>query len=165
MQIILSFSNLLDNFHSCGSMSCTCRWSQYETWSWSSVKQRYSMSVSAFAVAAIVWSKIIASLISIIVYITIIRRQQIMTYESPARWKGTCLKKIPSCVWLTVTGVFISREQLCLADEKVIWAAAWQNQQNDLCAQRRLRSAWAATQSDQSSQSAWRNFGSLATQP
>ena len=30
------------------------------------------------------------------------------------------------------------------------WAAAWQNQQNDMCAQRRLRSAWASTQSDQS---------------
>ena len=31
------------------------------------------------------------------------------------------------------------------------WAAAWQNQQNDLCAQRKLRSAWASAQSDQSS--------------
>ena len=30
------------------------------------------------------------------------------------------------------------------------WAATWQNQQNDLCTQRRLRSAWASTQSDQS---------------
>ena len=29
-----------------------------------------------------------------------------------------------------------------------IWAILWQNQQNDLCAQRRLRSAWASTQSD-----------------
>ena len=28
---------------------------------------------------------------------------------------------------------------------------SWQNQQNDLCAQQRLRSAWASTQSDQSS--------------
>ena len=32
-----------------------------------------------------------------------------------------------------------------------IWATAWQNQQNGLCAQRRLRSAWAYAQSDQSS--------------
>ena len=32
----------------------------------------------------------------------------------------------------------------------IIWAASWQNQQNDLCTQRRLRSAWASTQSDQS---------------
>ena len=30
-------------------------------------------------------------------------------------------------------------------------ATTWQNQQNDLCAQRRLRSAWASAQSDQSS--------------
>ena len=30
------------------------------------------------------------------------------------------------------------------------WATACQNQQNDLCAQRRLRSAWASAQSDQS---------------
>ena len=32
----------------------------------------------------------------------------------------------------------------------VIWTATWQNQQNE-CAQRRLRSAWASAQSDQSS--------------
>ena len=31
------------------------------------------------------------------------------------------------------------------------WAASWQNQQKRLCAQRRLRSAWASAQSDQSS--------------
>ena len=30
------------------------------------------------------------------------------------------------------------------------WAASWQNQQNGMCAQQRLRSAWASTQSDQS---------------
>ena len=30
-----------------------------------------------------------------------------------------------------------------------IWACTWQNQQNDLCTQRRLRSAWASAQSDQ----------------
>ena len=30
------------------------------------------------------------------------------------------------------------------------WAAAWQNQQNDMCVQRRLRTAWASAQSDQS---------------
>ena len=32
-----------------------------------------------------------------------------------------------------------------------------------VCAQRRLRSAWASAQSDQSSLSAWRKLGSLAT--
>ena len=31
-----------------------------------------------------------------------------------------------------------------------IWATSWQNQQNGMCAQRRLRSAWASPQSDQS---------------
>ena len=31
-----------------------------------------------------------------------------------------------------------------------IWAATWQNQQYNLCAQWRLRSAWASTKSDQS---------------
>ena len=32
---------------------------------------------------------------------------------------------------------------------KNYWAAAWQNQQTDICAYRRLRSAWASAQSDQ----------------
>ena len=41
-------------------------------------------------------------------------------------------------------------------------AASWQNQQNGICAQRRLRSSWASAQSDQSSLSAWRKLGSLA---
>ena len=31
-----------------------------------------------------------------------------------------------------------------------IWAASWQNQQNGMGAQRRLRSVWASAQSDQS---------------
>ena len=31
-----------------------------------------------------------------------------------------------------------------------IWAASWQNQQNGMCTQQRLRSAWASVQSDQS---------------
>ena len=31
-----------------------------------------------------------------------------------------------------------------------MWAASWQNQQNGMCAQRRLRSAWTSAQSDQS---------------
>ena len=37
------------------------------------------------------------------------------------------------------------------------------NQQNGMCTQRRLRSAWASAQSDQSSLSAWRKLWSLAT--
>ena len=51
----------------------------------------------------------------------------------------------------------------CALPDFLIWAATWQSQQNSLCAQRRLRSAWASTQSDaESSLSAWRKFGSLA---
>ena len=38
-------------------------------------------------------------------------------------------------------------------------AASWQNQQNGMCAQRRLRSAWVSA----SLLSAWRKLGSLAT--
>ena len=45
-----------------------------------------------------------------------------------------------------------------------MWAAPWQNQQNSMCTQQRLRSAWASTQSDQSLLSAWRKLGFLATQ-
>ena len=38
-----------------------------------------------------------------------------------------------------------------------------QNQQNGMCAQQRLGSAWASAESDQSSLSAWRKLRSLAT--
>ena len=43
------------------------------------------------------------------------------------------------------------------------WASARQNLQKGMGAQWRLRSAWASTRSDQSSLSAWRKLGSLAT--
>ena len=39
---------------------------------------------------------------------------------------------------------------LFIVPQLYIWATAWQHQQNDLCAQRRLRSALASAQSDQS---------------
>ena len=38
----------------------------------------------------------------------------------------------------------------CFTSCENIWAAAWQNKKNAMCAQRRLRSAWASAQSDQS---------------
>ena len=44
-----------------------------------------------------------------------------------------------------------------------IWAAVRPIRQNDLCAQRRLRSAWTSALSDQSSLSAWSNIRSSAT--
>ena len=42
------------------------------------------------------------------------------------------------------------------------WARAQQNKQNDLCTHQSLISALASTLSNQSSQFAWRKFGSLA---
>ena len=39
---------------------------------------------------------------------------------------------------------------MCSRRVKDIWAASLQNQQNGMCAQRRLRSAWASAQSDES---------------
>ena len=47
-------------------------------------------------------------------------------------------------------------------EDSFIWAAAQQNQQNDLCTQWILRSTWASAQSDQSLLLAWRSIGSLA---
>ena len=38
----------------------------------------------------------------------------------------------------------------CITKKTTKWAASWQNQQNGMCAQGRLRSAWASAQSDQS---------------
>ena len=46
---------------------------------------------------------------------------------------------------------------------KLIWTTTWQNKDNDMCAQRRLRSAWATAQSDHNLRCAWRNLVSLAT--
>ena len=69
-------------------------------------------------------------------------------------WRGSKVKVINSA-WVLVYRCTIWR--IC------IWATTWQNQQNGMCAQRTLRSAWASTQSDQSSLSAWRNLWSLAT--
>ena len=47
-------------------------------------------------------------------------------------------------------GLFRSFSKIAGLNVSCIWAASWQNQQNGMCAQRRLRSAWASAQSDQS---------------
>ena len=54
--------------------------------------------------------------------------------------------------WRSVTERIHSRQTWWYRrrQSKTIWAATWQNQQNYLCAQRRLRSAWASAQFDQS---------------
>ena len=73
-------------------------------------------------------------------------------------WKGWLVANIS--ISFSVGALKLS-SYLFLWIVKLIWSSAWQNQQNDLCAQRRLRSAWASAQSDQSSLSAWRNIGPL----
>ena len=71
-----------------------------------------------------------------------------------------------SCQWRESADISITRTWICqwshiihqVIDNFLIflfslllwnfkWAAAWQNQQNGMCAQRRLRSAWASAQS------------------
>ena len=69
-------------------------------------------------------------------------------------WRSSKVKVINSA-WVLV--------YMCTIWRICIWATTWQNQQNGMCAQWTRRSAWASTQSDQSSLSAWRNLWSLAT--
>ena len=69
----------------------------------------------------------------------------------PNRWNK-------SLIWEAIfSGLFSCTETVAVGlsasafenfDKK--WAASWQNQQCGMCAQRRLRSAWASAQSDQS---------------
>ena len=65
---------------------------------------------------------------------------------------GCCDIQLHLVFFVFLTGVY--------DPSRLIWAASWQNQQNGM---RRLRSAWAFTLSDQSSLSAWRKLGSLAS--
>ena len=64
-------------------------------------------------------------------------------------------------MWMTCKNGLLSNESVSVSISKTkwdarcfqwhlndVWAAAWQNEQNDLCSQRRLRSAWASAQSD-----------------
>ena len=58
---------------------------------------------------------------------------------------------------LTRVAISCSVLHLPISNSEVyIWTAAWQNQQNDLCAQRRLREG-------ESSLSVWRNIGPFTT--
>ena len=69
---------------------------------------------------------------------------------------NACVKKIPLVVNLRVVdlhGADTVTNMSRLMTKPIMW----------LCAQRRLRSAWASARSDQSSLSAWRKLGSLAT--
>ena len=50
-----------------------------------------------------------------------------------------------------------------IIDKKLKWATSWQNQQSGMCAQRRLISLGIHPVWSESSLSAWRKLGSLAT--
>ena len=57
-----------------------------------------------------------------------------------------------------------SRTSSSVVTMATTWAASWKNQQNGMCAQRRLSSAWASAHSDQSLRCLHEeNIGSLAT--
>ena len=69
--------------------------------------------------------------------------------------KKTLLREFPFPTWMTKT--FLKEFPfptywMCKYLFKVVdrMSTSWQNQQNSMCAQRRLRSAWAFAQSDQS---------------
>ena len=63
-------------------------------------------------------------------------------YEGSMRyWLLSRIHIFLACSWIN---------QMTMAVPKLIWAASWQNQQNDMCALWRLRSVWASAQSDQS---------------
>ena len=64
--------------------------------------------------------------------------------------------------WAKAMIIMIHRKHVQEHAVVLMWAAAWQIQQNDLCAQRRLRSAWASDwASAQSNQSlSLRSMGS-----
>ena len=77
------------------------------------------------------------------------------TLFGPSTWH----RKTFLAVWRFSRSIFLS----LVTVTQVNWAISWQNQQNDMCAQRRLRSAWASTQVWlESSLSAWRKLGSSA---
>ena len=64
-------------------------------------------------------------------------------------------------IWHYVSYLFLFRDETW--NTHIFEPPHDKNQQNDLCAQRRLVSAWSSAQSDQSlSQSAWRSTGSLS---
>ena len=76
-------------------------------------------------------------------------------------WLFGADRKIGKASWcqtVTLGRIFQNVFSVHAWEQTFTWAAALQNQQND-GTQRRLRSAWASVQSDQSSLSTWRNIG------
>ena len=67
--------------------------------------------------------------------------------------KSTNITFILKCVLLQALNMWLGQTYCVLHDSERLsncnWATSWQNQQNDICAQRRIRSAWASAKSDQ----------------
>ena len=79
----------------------------------------------------------------------------VLTFKTQSPINGTQLLNTWD-TWVDALTI-LTQHLACLAcpDRKIVyWAATWQSKQNGMCAQQRLRSAWAFTQSDQSSQCA-----------
>ena len=73
-----------------------------------------------------------------------------VTWSWPVIWRFSCSPPV-------ATEIVKKRRQTMTEPRHEKKTTKW------VCAQQRLRSAWATAQSDQSSLSAWRNLGSLAT--
>ena len=80
---------------------------------------------------------------------------QLQCTHSKVKFKGN-----PQCSNVRSFVLVIKNNEAVLV---IKWSAAPNREQNDLCAKRRLRSAWASTQSGQSSLSDWLKFRSIAT--
>ena len=89
------------------------------------------------------------------------------TYKSDKHYLLCIVQTVISFKYFETSYMYITCRKFpkvfACTGENDTWAASWQNHQNGICAQRRLRSAWASAQSDQSSLSAWRKLGPLAT--
>ena len=67
-----------------------------------------------------------------------------------ATLSNVVVRKIRMSLKLWWTNLMKGKIFQSLASYTFKWAASWQNQQNGMCAQRTLRSAWESAQSDQS---------------
>ena len=111
---------------------------------WAAARQRVQRTVLVFnTISAVAWQRVQHTVL-------------VFNRISAAARQNQCTV----LVFNTISAAARQRVQRTVLVFNTISAAAQQNQQNDLCTQQRLRSAWASTQSDQSSLSAWRKLGS-----
>ena len=129
---------------------------------WAAARQRVQRTILVFnTISAVAWQRVQRTVL-------------VFNRISAAAQQNQCTVLVFNTIWAaarqrvqrtilvfnTISAVARQRVQRTVLVFNTISAAARQNQQNDLCTQQRLRSAWASTQSDQSSLSAWRKLGS-----